>query len=119
MATRLDAAPWRPVSTRIPVARGLGRMPEAFEVQIIGSVIPGVEQESGLDSPGVSRHPATATRPQAPHDGEPVRPSDRRAPGSRPVTGWPAAPGGERFGGLAHRTGRQARASSDARPDRP
>ncbi len=47
---RLDAAPWRPVHTRIAIALGLGWMLDAFEVQIIGSVIPGIEQEFGLDS---------------------------------------------------------------------
>jgi MFS family permease len=50
MATGLDAAPWRPVHTRIAIALGLGWMLDAFEVQIIGSVIPGIQQEFHLDS---------------------------------------------------------------------
>lgn len=50
MATRLDAASWRPVHTRIAIALGLGWMLDAFEVQITGSVIPGIEHEFGLDS---------------------------------------------------------------------
>lgn len=50
MATRLDAAAWRPTHTRIAVALGLGWMLDAFEVQIIGSVIPGIQQEFSLDS---------------------------------------------------------------------
>lgn len=48
MATRLDAAPWR--SSHTPIALGLGWMLDAFEVQIIGSVIPGIQQEFGLDA---------------------------------------------------------------------
>lgn len=50
MAARLDAASWRPAHTRIAIALGLGWMLDAFEVQIIGSVIPGIQQEFGLDS---------------------------------------------------------------------
>lgn len=50
MASRLDAATWRPVHTRIAVALGLGWMLDAFEVQIIGSVVPGIQQEFNLDS---------------------------------------------------------------------
>lgn len=49
MGARLDAAAWRPMHTRIAVALGLGWMLDAFEVQIIGSVIPGIQQEFGLD----------------------------------------------------------------------
>jgi MFS family permease len=49
LAARLDAATWRPAHTRIAVALGLGWMLDAFEVQIIGSVIPGIQQEFGLD----------------------------------------------------------------------
>jgi hypothetical protein len=41
MPTRLDAAPWRRIHTRIAIALGLGWMLDTFEVQIIGSVIPG------------------------------------------------------------------------------
>ncbi len=36
--------------TRIALALGIGWMLDAFEVQIIGSVIPGIQQEFGLDS---------------------------------------------------------------------
>ena len=36
--------------TRIALALGLGWMLDAFEVQIIGSVIPGIQTEFGLDS---------------------------------------------------------------------
>lgn len=50
MATRLDASAWRPIHTRIAAALGVGWMLDAFEVQIIGSVIPGIQEEFGLDS---------------------------------------------------------------------
>ena len=50
MAVRLDASSWRPIHTRIAIALGLGWMLDAFEVQIIGSVIPGIQEEFGLDS---------------------------------------------------------------------
>ncbi len=50
MAGRLDASLWRPMHTRIAVALGLGWMLDAFEVQIIGSVIPGIQEEFGLDA---------------------------------------------------------------------
>ncbi|HEX6075170.1 MAG TPA: MFS transporter [Micromonosporaceae bacterium] len=50
MAIRLDAAPWRATHTRIALALGVGWMLDAFEVQIIGSVIPGIQQEFALDS---------------------------------------------------------------------
>jgi MFS family permease len=36
--------------TRIAVALGLGWMLDAFEVQIIGSVVPGIQEEFGLDA---------------------------------------------------------------------
>lgn len=49
MAARLDAAAWQGAHTRIAIALGLGWMLDAFEVQIIGSVIPGIQQEFGLD----------------------------------------------------------------------
>lgn len=49
MAGRLDASRWRPMHTRIAVALGIGWMLDAFEVQIIGSVIPGIQTEFGLD----------------------------------------------------------------------
>lgn len=50
MAHRLDQSNWRPMHTRIAVALGIGWMLDAFEVQIIGSVIPGIQQEFSLDS---------------------------------------------------------------------
>lgn len=50
MPHRLDTAPWRPAHTRIAVALGIGWMLDAFEVQIIGSVIPGIQAEFALDS---------------------------------------------------------------------
>ena len=50
MSHRLDAATWSSVHTRIALALGIGWMPDAFEVQIIGSVIPGIQQEFGLTS---------------------------------------------------------------------
>lgn len=50
MADRLDRSVWRPIHTRVAVALGIGWMLDAFEVQIIGSVIPGIQQEFGLDS---------------------------------------------------------------------
>lgn len=49
MAGRLDASQWRPMHTRIAAALGIGWMLDAFEVQIIGSVIPGIQAEFGLD----------------------------------------------------------------------
>jgi len=48
MATRLDISTWRPMHTRIAVALGIGWMLDAFEVQIIGSVVPGIQAEFGL-----------------------------------------------------------------------
>ncbi|MGB3910408.1 MAG: MFS transporter [Pseudolysinimonas sp.] len=50
MATRLDASAWRPMHTRIALALGIGWMLDAFEVQIIGSVIPGIQHEFSLGS---------------------------------------------------------------------
>ena len=50
MSQRLDNASWRPIHTRIALALGVGWMLDAFEVQIIGSVIPGIQEEFGLDS---------------------------------------------------------------------
>jgi MFS family permease len=50
MATRLDASAWRPIHTRIAMALGIGWMLDAFEVQIIGSVIPGIQHEFSLGS---------------------------------------------------------------------
>lgn len=49
MSYRLDQSQWRPMHTRIAAALGIGWMLDAFEVQIIGSVIPGIQQEFGLD----------------------------------------------------------------------
>lgn len=45
MADRLDRAPWNPIHTRIAAALGVGWALDAFEVQIIGSVIPSIAQE--------------------------------------------------------------------------
>jgi MFS family permease len=39
MAARLDATRWRPIHTRIVLALGIGWALDAFEIQIIGSVI--------------------------------------------------------------------------------
>ncbi|MBX9719533.1 MAG: MFS transporter, partial [Microbacteriaceae bacterium] len=50
VATRLDQSLWRPMHTRIAIALGIGWMLDAFEVQIIGSVIPGIQVEFSLDS---------------------------------------------------------------------
>ncbi|WP_179475387.1 MFS transporter [Mycolicibacterium vinylchloridicum] len=49
MARRLDESDWRPMHTRIAAALGIGWMLDAFEVQIIGSVIPGIQAEFNLD----------------------------------------------------------------------
>jgi MFS family permease len=49
MARRLDDSHWRPMHTRIAAALGIGWMLDAFEVQIIGSVIPGIQAEFHLD----------------------------------------------------------------------
>jgi len=48
MADRLDAAPWRPLHTRILAALGIGWALDAFEVQIIGSVLPSIAKEFHL-----------------------------------------------------------------------
>ncbi|GAC1407192.1 MAG: MFS transporter [Mycobacterium sp.] len=48
MTNRLDESPWRGAHTRIAAALGIGWMLDAFEVQIIGSVIPGIQAEFGL-----------------------------------------------------------------------
>ena len=42
MAERLDRSAWRPMHTRIAGALGVGWMLDAFEVQIIGSLIPSI-----------------------------------------------------------------------------
>lgn len=49
MSYRLDQSQWRPMHTRIAAALGIGWMLDAFEVQIIGSVVPGIQAEFGLD----------------------------------------------------------------------
>jgi MFS family permease len=49
MSRRLDDSQWRPMHTRIAAALGIGWMLDAFEVQIIGSVIPGIQAEFNLD----------------------------------------------------------------------
>jgi MFS family permease len=48
MSDRLDRAPWSPVHTRIAAALGVGWALDAFEVQIIGSVIPSVAKDFSL-----------------------------------------------------------------------
>ena len=48
MSERLDASAWQPAHTRIAGALGVGWMLDAFEVQIIGSVIPSIALEFGL-----------------------------------------------------------------------
>ncbi len=50
MSHRLDAAAWSSMHTRIALALGIGWMLDAFEVQIIGSVIPGIQEEFALNS---------------------------------------------------------------------
>jgi MFS family permease len=48
MADRLDRSPWRPIHTRIAAALGIGWALDAFEVQIIGGVIPSVAKQFDL-----------------------------------------------------------------------
>jgi MFS family permease len=48
MSDRLDRAPFRPVHRRIAGALGIGWALDAFEVQIIGSVIPSIASDFGL-----------------------------------------------------------------------
>ncbi len=48
MSDRLDRAPWRPAHRRIAGALGIGWALDAFEVQIIGSVIPSIAADFGL-----------------------------------------------------------------------
>jgi MFS family permease len=48
MSDRLDRAPLRPAHRRIAGALGIGWALDAFEVQIIGSVIPSIASEFGL-----------------------------------------------------------------------
>jgi MFS family permease len=48
MSDRLDRAPWRPAHRRIAGALGIGWALDAFEVQIIGNVIPSIAADFGL-----------------------------------------------------------------------
>ena len=48
MSTRLDDSPWRPLHTRILFALGIGWALDAFEIQIIGSVIKPIAGEFSL-----------------------------------------------------------------------
>jgi MFS family permease len=48
MSDRLDRSPWRPAHRRIAGALGIGWALDAFEVQIIGSVIPSIASDFGL-----------------------------------------------------------------------
>ncbi|GAC1325173.1 MAG: MFS transporter [Thermoleophilaceae bacterium] len=48
MSDRLDRAPWSALHSRILVALGIGWALDAFEVQIIGSVIPSIAKEFSL-----------------------------------------------------------------------
>lgn len=48
MSDRLDRAAWNPLHTRIAAALGIGWALDAFEVQIIGSVIPSIAQQWDL-----------------------------------------------------------------------
>ncbi len=44
----LDAAPWRPIHTRLTVALAAAWLLDAFEVKIIGSIIPTITEQWGL-----------------------------------------------------------------------
>jgi MFS family permease len=48
MSDRLDRSRWRPIHRRIAGALGIGWALDAFEVQIIGSVIPSIASDFGL-----------------------------------------------------------------------
>jgi MFS family permease len=48
MSDRLDRSAWRPMHRRIAGALGIGWALDAFEVQIIGSVIPSIAADFGL-----------------------------------------------------------------------
>ena len=50
MASRLDAARWSPLHTKIVLALGIGWALDSFEIQIIGSVIGPVGEEFGLSA---------------------------------------------------------------------
>jgi len=49
MSERLDRSPWRPIHRRIAGALGIGWALDAFEVQIIGSVIPSIAADFHLN----------------------------------------------------------------------
>ncbi len=49
MSDRLDRSSWRPIHRRIAAALGVGWALDAFEVQIIGSVIPSIASDFHLD----------------------------------------------------------------------
>jgi len=48
MSDRLDRSPWRPIHSRIAGALGIGWALDAFEVQIIGSLIPSIATDFHL-----------------------------------------------------------------------
>src|SRR5579875_2117713 len=48
MSDRLDRCSWRPIHRRIAGALGIGWALDAFEVQIIGSVIPSIATDFHL-----------------------------------------------------------------------
>jgi MFS family permease len=48
MSDRLDRSPWRPIHRRVAGALGIGWALDAFEVQIIGSVIPSIATDFHL-----------------------------------------------------------------------
>jgi MFS family permease len=50
MSTRLDASVWRPLHTRILLALGIGWALDAFEIQIVGSVIKPIAGEFSLST---------------------------------------------------------------------
>ena len=49
MSDRLDRSPWRPMHSRIAASLGIGWALDAFEVQIIGSLIPSIATAFRLD----------------------------------------------------------------------
>lgn len=46
----LDNTPWRPIHTRITVALGVAWLLDAFEVAIIGSILPTITEQWGLSN---------------------------------------------------------------------
>jgi MFS family permease len=50
VSRRLDASPWRPLHTRILLALGIGWALDAFEIQIVGSVIKPIAGEFSLSA---------------------------------------------------------------------